>query len=56
LTVYAIVNTVTAKPSSVERVQILIDGKQADTLSRTRRICAPFEARHVARQETKGTQ
>jgi len=33
LTVYAIVNAVTANLSSVERVQILIDGKQVDTLA-----------------------
>src|SRR4029079_18397709 len=33
LTVYAIVNAVTANLTSVERVQILIDGRQADTLA-----------------------
>jgi hypothetical protein len=33
LTVYAIVNAVTANLPSVQRVQILIDGKEADTLA-----------------------
>jgi hypothetical protein len=33
LTVYAIVNAVTANLSSVQRVQILIDGREADTLA-----------------------
>jgi len=54
LTVYAIVNTVTANLSSVERVQILIDGKQADTLAGHVRSAAPFDARHVARQGDQG--
>lgn len=33
LTVYAIVNAVTANLPAIERVQILIDGKEADTLA-----------------------
>jgi spore germination protein GerM len=33
LTVYAIVNAVTANLPAVQRVQILIDGKEADTLA-----------------------
>ncbi|MEQ1575441.1 MAG: GerMN domain-containing protein [Vicinamibacterales bacterium] len=33
LTVYAIVNAVTTNLPSIQRVQILIDGKQADTLA-----------------------
>ena len=33
LTVYAIVNAVTANLPTVQRVQILIDGKEADTLA-----------------------
>ena len=33
LTIYAIVNAVTANLPSIERVQILIDGKEADTLA-----------------------
>ena len=33
LTVYAIVNAVTANLPSIQRVQILIDGKEADTLA-----------------------
>lgn len=33
LTVYAIVNTVTTNLPSIQRVQILIDGKEADTLA-----------------------
>jgi spore germination protein GerM len=33
LTVYAIVNAVTANLSTVRRVQILIDGREADTLA-----------------------
>lgn len=43
LTVYAIVNTVTANLSSVERVQILINGKQADTLAGHVDLRRPFE-------------
>jgi len=43
LTVYAIVNTVTANLSSVERVQILIGGKQADTLAGHVDLRRPFE-------------
>ena len=46
LTVYAIVNAVTANLSSVERVQILIDGKQADTLAGPRRPAPSVRARH----------
>jgi hypothetical protein len=33
LTVYAIVNVVTANLPTVRRVQILIDGQEADTLA-----------------------
>ncbi len=33
LTVYAIVNTVTANLPAIQRVQILIEGKEADTLA-----------------------
>ena len=33
LTVYAIVNAITANLPSIERVQILIDGREADTLA-----------------------
>ena len=43
LTVYAIVNAVTANLSSVERVQILIGGKQADTLAGHVDLRRPFE-------------
>ena len=43
LTVYAIVNTVTANLSAVERVQILVDGKQADTLAGHVDLRRPFE-------------
>jgi len=43
LTVYAIVNAVTANLSSVERVQILIGGKQADTLAGHIDLRRPFE-------------
>ena len=43
LTVYAIVNAVTANLSSVQRVQILIDGKQADTLAGHVDLRRPFE-------------
>jgi hypothetical protein len=44
LTVYAIVNAVTANLSSVERVQILIDGRQADTLAGHVDLRRPFDA------------
>ena len=43
LTVYAIVNAVTVNLSSVERVQILIGGKQADTLAGHVDLRRPFE-------------
>jgi hypothetical protein len=43
LTIYAIVNAVTANLSSVERVQILIGGKQADTLAGHVDLRRPFE-------------
>ena len=56
LTVYAIVNTVTANLSSVERVQILIDGKQADTLAGHVDLRRPFERDTSLVRETKGTQ
>ena len=56
LTVYAIVNAVTANLSSVERVQILIDGRQADTLAGHVDLRRPFERDTVLVRETKGTQ
>ena len=56
LTVSAIVNTVTANLSSVERVQILIDGKQADTLAGHVDLRRPFERDTSLVRETKGTQ
>jgi hypothetical protein len=56
LTVYAIVNTVTANLSSVERVQILIDGKQADTLAGHVDLRRPFERDTSLVRESRGTQ
>jgi len=56
LTVYAIVNAVTANLSSVERVQILIGGKQADTLAGHVDLRRPFERDTSLVRETKGTQ
>src|SRR5258705_821554 len=56
LTVYAIVNTVTANLSSVERVQILIDGKQADTLAGHVDLRRPFEHDTSLINESKGTE
>jgi sporulation and spore germination protein len=56
LTVYAIVNAVTANLISVERVQILIDGRQADTLAGHVDLRRPFERDTVLVRETKGTQ
>ena len=43
LTVYAIVNAVTTNLSSVQRVQILIGGKEADTLAGHVDLRRPFE-------------
>jgi spore germination protein GerM len=43
LTVYAIVNAIAANLSSVQRVQILIDGKEADTLAGHIDLRRPFE-------------
>ena len=56
LTVYAIVNAVTANLSSIERVQILIDGRQVDTLAGHVDLRRPFERDTVLVRETKGTQ
>ena len=56
LTVYAIVNAVTANLNSVERVQILIDGRQTDTLAGHVDLRRPFERDTVLVRETKGTQ
>ena len=56
LTVYAIVNAVTANLSSVQRVQILIGGKQADTLAGHVDLRRPFERDSSLVRETKGTQ
>ena len=56
LTVYAIVNAVTANLSSVERVQILIDGKQADTLAGHVDLRRPFERDTSLVREAKGTE
>jgi spore germination protein GerM len=56
LTVYAIVNAVTANLSSVERVQILIDGRQADTLAGHVDLRRPFERDTVLVRETKSTE
>jgi hypothetical protein len=56
LTVYAIVNAVTAHLTSIERVQILIDGRQADTLAGHVDLRRPFERDTVLVRETKGTQ
>jgi sporulation and spore germination protein len=56
LTVYAIVNAVTANLTSIERVQILIDGRQADTLAGHIDLRRPFERDTVLVRETKGTQ
>jgi spore germination protein GerM len=43
LTVYALVNAVTTNLSSVQRVQILINGKEADTLAGHVDLRRPFE-------------
>jgi hypothetical protein len=56
LTVYAIVNAVTANLASVERVQILIDGRQADTLAGHVDLRRPFERDTVLVREIKGTE
>ena len=56
LTVYAIVNVVTANLTSVERVQILIDGRQPDTLAGHVDLRRPFERDTVLVRETKGTE
>ena len=56
LTVYAIVNAVTANLSAVERVQILIDGRQVDTLAGHVDLRRPFERDPFLVRETKSTQ
>ena len=56
LTIYAIVNAVTANIPSVERVQILIGGKQAETLAGHVDLRRPFERDTSLVREIKGTQ
>ena len=57
LTVYAIVNAVTANLSSVQRVQILIGGKEADTLAGHIDLRRPFERdTSLVRDEQKTTR
>jgi spore germination protein GerM len=43
LTVYAIVNAITANLPNIQRVQILIDGREADTLAGHVDLRRPFE-------------
>ena len=50
LTVYAIVNAVTANLPTIQRVQILIDGKEAETLAGHVDLRRPLIRRRVARQ------
>ena len=57
LTVHALVNAVTANLSSVRRVQILISGKEADTLAGHVDLRRPFERdASVTREQPKPTQ
>ncbi len=56
LTIYAIVNAVTTNMPSVERVQILIGGKQADTLAGHVDLRRPFERDTSLIRETKATE
>ena len=56
LTVYAIVNAVTANLPTIQRVQILIDGKEADTLAGHVDLRRPFERDTSLVREQKTTQ
>jgi len=58
LTVYAIVNAVTANISTVQRVQILVGGKEADTLAGHVDLRRPFarEASSLVRDAQKTSQ
>jgi len=57
LTVYAIVNAVTTNLSSVQRVQILIGGKEADTLAGHVDLRRPFQRElSLVRAEQKAPQ
>jgi len=58
LTVYAIVNAVTTNLSSIQRVQILIGGREADTLAGHVDLRRPFERELslVREQQIKTTQ
>ena len=44
LTVYAIVNAVTANLPAVQRVQILVDGKEVDTIAGHVDVRRPLDA------------
>ena len=55
LTVYAIVNAVTANLPAVQRVQILVDGKEADTLAGHVDLRRPLQRDKSLVRETEGT-
>ena len=55
-TVYTIVNALTVNLPAITRVQILIGGKQADTLAGHVDLRRPFERDTSLVRETKGTQ
>ena len=55
-TVYTLVNALTVNLPAITRVQILIDGKEVDTLAGHVDLRRPFERDTVLVRETKGTQ
>jgi hypothetical protein len=56
LTVYAIVNAVTANLPTIQRVQILIDGKEVETLAGHIDLRRPLEGNLTLVREEAGTQ
>ena len=55
LTVYAIVNAVTTNLQGVRRVQLLIDGREADTVAGHVDVRRPLRARRLARPSRTAT-
>ena len=56
LTVYALVNAVTANLPTIQRVQILIDGRQAETLAGHIDLRRPLERNAVLERNEAGTR
>jgi hypothetical protein len=56
LTVYALVNAVTANLPTIQRVQILIDGRQAETLAGHIDLRRPLQRNPSVERDEAGTR